>query len=62
MKNIRTPRNLSDCQFAIGYPAITERDEALLKRSGAAADFVIALIAAFSAGAAFVYVFIGGVA
>jgi hypothetical protein len=41
MKNERTPRTLSECEFTTGY-----RDAQLLKRSGAAADFVVILIAA----------------
>lgn len=38
------------------------RNEQLLRRSGAAADFVIALIAAYVFGAATAIWFVGGVA
>lgn len=52
MKNINTPRTLADCQFTIGHMQAELLNEKLLRRSGAAADFVVLMIAAFVAGAA----------
>lgn len=52
MKNIQPPRTLADCQFTVGHMEAEPRNEKLLRRSGAAADFVVLMIAAFVAGAA----------
>ena len=50
MKPNLAPRTLADASFQVGYPE-AEHHHRLVKRSGAAADFVILLFAAFVAGA-----------
>jgi len=51
MKSNLAPRTLADASFTVGH-AEAEHHHRLVKRSGAAADLVILLFAAFVAGGA----------